>query len=430
MPARLDQPPVAFEIQTAGDNPGRDAFLAGEVFYQGNLGVPADLDQAIVRYREASDLGESRADLRLAFHWLVVTGGEAVREEGLRHLHQAIAARDPFAMILATYLFEYTPWRGWPTDDAVLFLDAIAAGGNPEAIYLYALSREVLGPGLDSTTRASYARAAAAGDQAAALRIRALDSGVERPAWERFLADQLGWAPVDEADAQELLRSAAAQDHPDALLALAGRISPTETGARVGLLLRAAEQESAGAMLELAKLGLFHPDPALLDPVRGMRWMIEAAKRRDREAQYRLGLLYLDRDGPAPVDEVAAVAWLQRASDAGFLDARFALGRILAEGPAFLRQPDAARHLFEGGARVGHPGAKFQLARMLVRGEGGAVDLAQAFRILATLDTAEAAALLEEIAPQVPAEVAANVSSYSHLWPVSHAGNTGVSERR
>ena len=114
-----------------------------------------------------------------------------------------------------------------------------------------------------------------------------------------------------------LLRSAAAQDHADAMYWLYVETHSGEQDAKAdALLLKAGMSGSIWAQRELGALYATGWWTGPKDPVEGARWYRRAAERGHAEAQYNLGFMILEGEGTEKnVDE--GLYWLHLSAEQG-----------------------------------------------------------------------------------------------------------------
>jgi hypothetical protein len=140
---------------------------------------------------------------------------------------------------------------------------------------------------------------------------------------EYQLAYHYLWCTPCEDDAtcdrmKELVRNAAAKDHPDAIWFLAThQIHPRETNSEFErLLLRAGELGSVNAQRELGVMYATGDWSGPKDLAEATRWYRLAAEKGNAESQYDLGfMLLLGEGGPKNAEE--GVRWLERAAELG-----------------------------------------------------------------------------------------------------------------
>jgi hypothetical protein len=116
----------------------------------------------------------------------------------------------------------------------------------------------------------------------------------------------------------ELLRDAAAKDHPDAIWFLALRLTPPrETNPEFErLLLRAGQLGSVNAQRELGAMYATGDWSGPKDLAEAARWYRLAAEKGHANSQYDLGyMLLLGEGGPKNTEE--GVMWVERAGELG-----------------------------------------------------------------------------------------------------------------
>ena len=137
------------------------------------------------------------------------------------------------------------------------------------------------------------------------------------------IAYQYLFGPFGEEDTEthdemvSLLRSAAAQDHADAMYWLYIETHSGEQDAKAdALLLKAGMSGSIWAQRDLGALYATGWWTGPKDPVEGARWYRRAAERGHAEAQYNLGFMILEGEGTEKnVDE--GLYWLHLSAEQG-----------------------------------------------------------------------------------------------------------------
>jgi TPR repeat protein len=116
----------------------------------------------------------------------------------------------------------------------------------------------------------------------------------------------------------ELVRDAAAKDHPDAIWFLVtGQTHPRETNPDFErLLLRAGQLGSVNAQRELGVMYATGDWSGPKDLAEAARWYRLAAEKGNAESQYDPGFMLLLGEG-APKDNEEGVMWLARAGELG-----------------------------------------------------------------------------------------------------------------
>ena len=183
-------------------------------------------------------------------------------------------------------------------------------------------------------------------------------------------------------------------------------------------LRRAADAGHVPASALLGQLGL--TQRSLVPDLRETRRRLAfAAARNDRDACLALASLIIGTGGANAPEHPAALPLLHCAAEQGSAVAAHQLGNIYADrsfaiGPSLARfaygpflRPDlaAARRWYARAAALGHAGARFDLAIMLVRGEGGPHDEQGAIEALRAMIAGQAddAASLNQVAQAVVA---------------------------
>jgi TPR repeat protein len=140
---------------------------------------------------------------------------------------------------------------------------------------------------------------------------------------EYQLAYHYLWCTPCEDDAtcdhmEELLKDAAAKDHPDAIWFLATRQThPRETNSEFErLLLRAGQLGSVNAQRELGVMYATGDWSGRKDLAEAVRWYRLAAEKGHAESQYDLGFMLLLGEGGLKNTE-QGVMWLDRAGELG-----------------------------------------------------------------------------------------------------------------
>jgi uncharacterized protein len=143
------------------------------------------------------------------------------------------------------------------------------------------------------------------------------------PEAEYQLAYHYLWCTPCDDDAtrdrmQELIKDAAAKDHPDAIWFLAGRKSrDSETDSNYAQqILRAGELGSVNAQRQLGVMYATGDWSGPKDLAEAVRWYRLAAEKGHAESQYDLGfMLLLGEGGPRNTQE--GLMWLERAGQLG-----------------------------------------------------------------------------------------------------------------
>ena len=105
------------------------------------------------------------------------------------------------------------------------------------------------------------------------------------------------------------------------------------------------------------------------NPQKALHWFRRAADKGDVKAQYAVGLA-LSRQA----DKREAAQWFRRAADQGMVDAQFQLALFYEKGDGVAVDEAEARRLYRAAAKKDNA-AMFNLALMLDEGRGGPPDL-------------------------------------------------------
>ncbi len=346
--------------------------------------VLADDDEhgrALRQFAQAAHGGLPHAQFRLGRCYLLGLGVPSGLDAALRWLTQAAEGHDVEAQVLLASL----ALQGISMDaKASLFEPATRHAGQP-ADYQMALhwGRQAADAGsAEAQTLVGYILTS--GPEELQDPPRAAQY-YQQAAANGFAQGQLGWAlallrdgasPAVDAEAWQLLESAANADLPAAHFALG--VLAEQAGAEQ------AVAEQAGA--EQAE----HNDDRL---TRGTAHYREAAEHGHRSAQFRYGIALLTGRG-VKQDAQSGETWLRRAGLAGEPLAAAMVGDIYA------RQADGqpnfceAAMWFERAAAAGHVGAARALGQVCLRGGGFGTDPVSAahwLRVAATADDLVAA---------------------------------------
>jgi TPR repeat protein len=184
--------------------------------------------------------------------------------------------------------------------------------------------------------------------------------------------------PADETGARHWYEQAAAQNQPDALMALARMAADSRAGLAPAdardFLRRAQAQGAEGAGLALGRIG--RSADALRQHPAGARAAFAAEEARgSAEAARELAMLTL-----AEGDSGAARAALERAAAAGDANAAYEAGILWADDAAAADGLAKAATLFRQAAEAGHPAGATLYAHTLYQGAGVAQDRQEAVR--------------------------------------------------
>lgn len=190
----------------------------------------------------------------------------------------------------------------------------------------------------------------------------------------------------DPGEAHRWYRSAAAQNDPNALFALAMLVlgdssaaaEPEKSrkhGEAIALLERAAKAGHPLAAYNLAVSLLATRQPT--DLARAVDLLRQAANYEVPDAQYALAVLLRQGNGVAQ-DNVQAAQWMARAAANGSLDAQVELAIMLFNGTGVEASEERAARLFFVAAARGNAIAQNRLARIQAAGRGMPQDLVSA----------------------------------------------------
>ena len=322
------------------------------VLYAGGYGTLPDYPRALEWLQKASETGNPAAQCWLA---ILLLQGEGVTRDvksAIEHLQRAVAQDHVEAM----YLLGITLARG----------EDLAADA--------------------STAETLLRRAASRGHLEAACALANL------------LLDQAG---EEGAEAVSWLRHAADAGHKGAAAALgemhlAGRGVPRNP-AEAGRWLEIGETESRPeaftvlASLYAEGIGVEQNFNIAAD------WLQRAVSRGSVVAHYNLGWLYRLGQG-VPEDREEAARWYRQAADLGNAEAAFCLGLINAEDNLDARADYAeAAAWFTRASEAGHIAARYNLAFLLIQGQGIEPDPPRALDLLDEAAAAGSAAAAEAL---------------------------------
>lgn len=217
---------------------------------------------------------------------------------------------------------------------------------------------------------------------------------------------------IDVDEAAKWFRSAAQNDHADALVALGemalraqADMSPTEA---LPWLTRAADQGRADAMRVIADMYAKGTGVAI-DTAIAQQWLIRANAGGDMRAARRMGDILIESDAKAALDwyekaaakgdaEAAyiaavmyaenidirpnskkAVVLMRQAAEAGIVPAQADYGLLVYQGAGVEQSTDQAAKWFSKAARGGDKEGQFLYAFTLAKGEGVDQDFEEAY---------------------------------------------------
>ncbi|MQX36426.1 tetratricopeptide repeat protein [Roseospira navarrensis] len=329
--------------------------------------------EPFLRRAVAADMGRARADLGVLL--LNRAGGRqdpaawSARVEGLSLLREAVADDDPVAAWrLGAVLAEGTHVPRDPARAVALYADAMEGGEFRAALPL--ARRHVLGDGIAPDPAAA---------RALLDRIERAGPGHVRVDLARALLDADDPLPFDPPRARRLLERAATEDgRVRAHVALgkllaegAPGVAPDPAAALSHLRTAAA----AGNGEATRYVGVLLEDQGRPDAA--LSWFLEAAGQGHAHAAVEAARILLDRgDSASARQAVALLAGVAADHDPAALQ----LARVARDGAGGTLPPDPAlarrwfEHVRRTGGRVAAAQATNDLARMVLRGQGGPAD--------------------------------------------------------
>jgi uncharacterized protein len=331
-----------------------------------------DLEEAHRWYERSANGGSPQGDLGYGLSLLRIAKGQQGEERrAAEHIRRAADAGLPVAVYWLGVLTDHGTGTARNTTAAAELYRRAAAMGHRSAQACWGRAL-MAGLGVDRNPvegESWLRRAALVGDpEAAALLGDLYATG--------------GALPPNFAEAEIWFRRAAEAGHPVAarslgLIYLNGAGAPPDPK-EAGLWLRvAADAGDSRARLELASLilkGLADSDAE--DLASSADWLEAAAASGNPVAALNLGLCLIEGIG-VERDERQAAQWLRRAAD-GIATGQYWYGRMLVEGRGIAAHAEEGRTWIARAAAVGLPEAEATLAEMMVKGHGGARDLAMA----------------------------------------------------
>jgi TPR repeat protein len=182
--------------------------------------------------------------------------------------------------------------------------------------------------------------------------------------------------PKDEKKAFELMKSAAAQGHADAIGGVGyfysnGVVVDKDDKQAVEWFRKGAEKGSAKAQLNLGKClldgktgdaGGTSPQPFR---EQGLQWIKKAADQGLPEASFTYGRIFYFGDYDQPKDYGNAMIYLKSAADKGIADAQNMVGTMYEFGMETPADAAAAEHWYRKAALQGHSKAQSNLGSLL-----------------------------------------------------------------
>ena len=356
-----DQRAIAALDDAAAANDGQAQLLLADMLIKGE-GTPPDADRAVTLLEKAGDAGlQAPAYKALGSYYASVGDNDRARSA----FEQSAKAGDVEAKLhLGEMLVKGENGAADPEQGIALLKEAAAAGFAVPA----------------TTALADYYRSVGdAGDALAVLEPAAKAGGAEA---KLILADMLIKGEGTTADAERaitLLEEAAKAGLPAPAYTALGDyyLTVDQHAEAVAAFEQAADAGSAEAKLTLGKMLI--EDPAG-DAERAIALLEEAADAGLAPASKLLGDHYL-----ASGDDARAVVAFGRAADAGDPEAKLTLGKMLIAGQGTAVDADRGIALLEQAAEAGSAGPAFAALGSYYRTAG------QADKALAALDKAAAA---------------------------------------
>jgi TPR repeat protein len=197
-----------------------------------------------------------------------------------------------------------------------------------------------------------------------------------------------GFGPVarNPAEAREWYERASKVGHVPGAKRLGdiyyeGLGTPRDVAKAVSWYEQAAKLDHPGAQIALADILWEGNDGVAQDRKAALGWYQAAARNGNAGALYALARAYDLGEGVKPDPELA-MGFYKTAALGGNAAAKVAMGTYFYEGTQVPRDLAIARKWFEAGASGGDPDGLFNLAAMLVKGEGGDKDTAKALALL------------------------------------------------
>ncbi len=157
--------------------------------------------------------------------------------------------------------------------------------------------------------------------------------------------------------------------------------TPRDVSQGVSFYKRAAKLNHPGAQVALADILWNGEEGVAQDRKTALGWYQAAARNGNAVALYSLGRAYDLGEGVKPDPELA-MGFYKAAALGGNAAAKVAMGTYFYEGKQVPKDLAIARKWFEAGAAGDDPDGLFNLAAMLVKGEGGDKDTAKALALL------------------------------------------------
>jgi len=199
-------------------------------------------------------------------------------------------------------------------------------------------------------------------------------------------ASGLGPVAKDPAEARKWYDRAGVVGHVPGFKKLGdmyrdGVDTPRDLDKALAYYKRAAKLNHPGAQVALADLLWDGEDGVAQDRKAALGWYQAAARNGQPAALYALGRAYDLGEGVKPDPELA-MGFYKTAALGGSPAARVAMGTYFYEGKMVPKDLAAARKWFEAGAAGDDADGMFNLAAMLLKGEGGDKDSVKAMALL------------------------------------------------
>ena len=216
---------------------------------------------------------------------------------------------------------------------------------------------------------------------------------------------------VPDADPEEaiaLYRQAAEAGDPNAKSLLASRYATgvgvqQDAAASLAMLESAAESGHGPSQISLGSLYLQGPGGGQPDPEKAAYWLGRAVDSGVEEAETSYAAMLAAGMG-VPRNDDRARALFEKAAERDDPDGEYSLGVFYEEGRGGLpADAGKAAELWKSAARNGHSGAQAKLGIALVRGEGVAPNLVEAYAWLAASGIEQAKPWVEAIEKEMPA---------------------------
>jgi TPR repeat protein len=219
--------------------------------------------------------------------------------------------------------------------------------------------------------------------------------------------------PINRAEGIQWLRRAAGQQHAAAMFELA-RLALEDGGeAEAGkLLLSAAEQGHPGAQYQYATLraaGKF----GAMDDAEVNQWLQAAAEQGHVEAQLMLASRIAGRD------QTTAIEWYRKAAERGNPQAQHAYAMGLAAGKSGTADMAEVANWLQKAADQGYAPAQAQLGLLFLEGKGVAQDFVKAhmwLNLAAAQGDATGASRREELNSKMTREQVAQAQDLARDW--------------